>query len=114
MTDAMTLTLANSSRFSVVRVKHGPCLVLDLASHRKTVASTFEPDAAEAFAKLMNGDVRNAMASREAAIVSLGPVRDHPRGERVRLPAILRRLSARWALLRWRLSTSKQPSRALF
>jgi len=74
-----------SPRFSVVQIKHGPCLVLDLACHRKTVASSFDLDAAEALARLMNGDIQNAIASRNAAIASLGPPRTHGAARRSKL-----------------------------
>ena len=59
-------------RFSVTEIKDGPWLVLDLALGRKIVASCFDPRTAEIFAALMNGDLQNVMARREAAIASLG------------------------------------------
>ncbi len=58
-------------RFSVIEVRDGPWLVLDLARDRKVVASCFDPEAAETFAALMNGDAEGAMLRREAAIGSL-------------------------------------------
>ena len=59
-------------RFTVVEIKDGPWLVLDLARSRKIVASCFDFCAAETFAALMNGDVQNAMTRRDAAVASLG------------------------------------------
>ena len=61
-----------SLRFCAIRIKHGPCVVVDQANRRKIVASCFEPEVAEALARLMNGDVAEAMASRDAALARLG------------------------------------------
>jgi hypothetical protein len=60
-----------SKRFSLIEVKDGPWLVLDLARDRKIVASCFDAHAAETFAALMNGDVQRAIARRDAAIAFL-------------------------------------------
>ena len=58
-------------RFTVINIKNGPWLVLDLAQSRKIVASCFDLRSAETFAALMNGDVQAAMAQRDAAIAAL-------------------------------------------
>jgi hypothetical protein len=59
-------------RFFVIKIEDGPWLVLDQGLDRKTVASCSDARAAETFAALMNGDVHTAIASRDAAIESLG------------------------------------------
>jgi hypothetical protein len=63
--------MERSMRFSVIEVKDGPWLVLDLARDRKIVASCFDTHAAETFAALMNGDVQSAIARRDAATASI-------------------------------------------
>ena len=73
--------MKDSQRFATIRIKNGPCVVLDLARYRKIVATSYEPEAAEAFACLMNGEVQGAMACRDAAIAALGPPRDFRGGE---------------------------------
>ncbi len=105
--------MAASPRFSVVRIKHGPCVVVDPARYRKIVARSFEPDdAADALARLMNGDVGSAMASRDTAIASLGPARGHKGGGKIGARAAVGRLLARLA---WpRKSRVKRQTRALF
>ena len=58
-------------RFSIVRIKDGPWIVVDRRDHRRRIASCVEEGAAEMIAALMNGDFDHAIAGREAAIAGL-------------------------------------------
>ena len=62
--------MENPMRFTVIDIKNGPWLVLDLARGRKIIASCFDLPSAEAFAELMNGDVQRAIARRDAAVAA--------------------------------------------
>ncbi len=55
-------------RFSVLRIKDGPWVVVDRFDHRRRIASCIEPGAAEMIAALMNGDVAHAVACRDEAL----------------------------------------------
>ncbi len=58
-------------RFSIVRIKDGPWIVVDRHDHRRRIASCVEEGAAEMIAALMNGDLDQAIAGRNAAITGL-------------------------------------------
>ena len=59
------------TRFSVVQIKDGPWIVVDRLDHRRRIASCGGAIAAHMIAALMNGDVEQAVAGREAAIAEL-------------------------------------------
>ena len=53
-------------RFSIVHIKDGPFVVVDRLDHRRRIASCIDPDAARMIAALMNGDLDQAVAVRDA------------------------------------------------
>jgi len=58
-------------RFSVVQIKDGPWVVVDRWDHRRRIASCADDSAARMIAALMNGDVPQAIADRDAALAEL-------------------------------------------
>jgi hypothetical protein len=59
------------ARFSVVQIKDGPWIVVDHRRRRRTIASCVDEVAAHMIAALMNGNVDEAIAGRDAAIAEL-------------------------------------------
>ena len=53
-------------RFSVLHIKDGPYVVVDRRDHRRRIASCVDPGAARMIAALMNGDLQQALAVRDA------------------------------------------------
>jgi hypothetical protein len=58
-------------RFSVVQIKDGPWVVVDCFDHRRRIASCADAGAARMIAALMNGDIHQALADRDAALAEL-------------------------------------------
>ena len=58
-------------RFSIVRIKDGPWIVVDRAHDRRVVASCPDVGAAKMIAALMNGQIDEALAGREEAIAGV-------------------------------------------
>ena len=58
-------------RFSVVQIKDGPWVVVDRTDHRRRIASCLDAGAAAMIAALMNGDVDQALAHRDAAVADV-------------------------------------------
>ncbi|WP_147262835.1 hypothetical protein [Roseiarcus fermentans] len=59
-------------RFSIVQIKDGPWVVVDRQDHRRRIASCVDAGAAEMIAALMNGDLDQAIAVRDA-VAGLAP-----------------------------------------
>ena len=55
-------------RFSILRIKDGPWVVVDRQDHRRRIASCVDPGAAEMIAALMNGNLEQAIAQRDAMV----------------------------------------------
>ena len=60
-------------RFSIVEIKDGPWIVVDRLDHRRRIASCVDACAAAMIAALMNGDLDQAIAGREAVTGSGRP-----------------------------------------
>ena len=67
----MKRILETAMRFSVVQIKDGPWIVVDRWDHRRRIASCAHDSAARMIAALMNGDVHQALADRDAALAGL-------------------------------------------
>jgi hypothetical protein len=64
----MESTMEMATRFSVLRIKDGPWIVVDRLDHRRRIASCIDPCAAEMIAALMNGDIEDAIARRDESL----------------------------------------------
>ena len=60
-------------RFSVFQIKDGPWIVVDRLDHRRRIASCHDAGAAGMIAALMNGDVDQAVALRDATLSETEP-----------------------------------------
>ncbi len=60
------MTKETAMRFSIVHIKDGPWIVVDRQDHRRRIASCIDAGAAEMIAALMNGDLDQAIAGRDA------------------------------------------------
>jgi hypothetical protein len=65
------LVRGDSMRFSIFQIEDGPWIVVDRTDHRRWIASCADAGAARLIAALMNGDIGQATAGREAAIAEL-------------------------------------------